>query len=84
MAVEHEHTAVVHVHPDVLRLVDSQIEDAVVQVLHVAGIARAVVIEVIAVEARHTVPGSYPDVAQIVLVEHRDSITAEAVFGREM
>ena len=54
------------------------------QVLHVAGIARAIVIEVIAVEARHAVPGSYPDIAQIVLVEHRNSITAEAVFGREM
>ena len=75
-AVEHEHAVVVHQHPDVLRLVDGQVADAVVQVLDAAAVARLVVVEVIPVEARQTVPGGNPDIAQIVLVEHRYGIAA--------
>ena len=83
-AIQHEHTFVVHVHPDVLRLVDGHVEDAVVQIFDAARVAGLVVVEVEAVEARQSVPGSDPDVAVVILENLGDRIAAESVFGREM
>ena len=49
-AVHHKHSSVVHPHPYILRLVDGQVEDSVVQVLDAAAVARLVIVEIIAVE----------------------------------
>ena len=84
MAVEHEYAVVVHAQPDVLRLVDGHVEDAVVQIFDAARVSGLVVVEVEAVEARQSVPGSNPDVAVVILENLGDRIAAESVFGREM
>ena len=49
--VDDEHAAVVHAHPNVLRVIYRQVEDAVVKVGDVAAIARLVVVEMKTVEA---------------------------------
>ena len=84
IAVQHKHTTVVHVHPHVLRLVDDDVQNAVVQVLDAAGITCLIVVEIIAVVARQPVPGGNPDVAEVVLGDHGDGIAAEPVFCGEM
>ena len=84
MTIQYKHAVVVHVHPDILRLVDDNIEDTVMQVLDITGVACLVVIEFIAVEARQAVPGGEPDKAEVVLADHRHGIAAQAVFGRQV
>ena len=71
-------------HPNVLRLVDNDVKDAVVQVFDAAGITCLIVVEIIAVVARQPVPGGNPDVAEVVLGDHGDGIAAEPVFCGEM
>ena len=51
MAVEHKHTIVVHMHPHVLELVDTDVEQAVVQMFYAAAATHAVVVELVAVIA---------------------------------
>ena len=68
-------------HPHVLRLVDHDVEDAVVQVLNMTGVARLVVIELIAVEARQAVPGGEPNESEVILADHRHGVAAQSVFG---
>ena len=83
-AVHHEHATVVHPHPDVLRLVDGQVEDAVVQVLDMAAVAGLVVVEVVAVESRQPVPGGHPQESVVVLVDARDGIARQPVVCGEV
>ena len=83
-AVQHKHAVVVHLHPHILVLVDSDIEQAVVQVLHTAGATHAVIIELVAVVARESVPGGNPDIAVTILSECGDGVAAQPVFCRDV
>ena len=50
LTVDDEHLAVVHLQPYVLRLVDGNLVDSVVQPTYTTGNTRLVVIEMVAVE----------------------------------
>ena len=78
-ALHDEDSVVVHAHPYVLLTVDAQAEDAVVQVGDVAACSHLVVVEVVAVETRQTVPGGYPDITVVVLFNVGYGVAAQTV-----
>ena len=82
LAVQHEYAAVVHLQPHVLHLVDGHAVNTVVQPLHTAGDTRAVVVEVVSVESRHTVPRGYPHESVVIVMEGRNGVAGQAVVGR--
>ena len=82
LAVQHEYATVVHLQPHVLHLVDGHAINTVVQPLHTAGDTRAVVVEVVSVESRHTVPRGYPHESVVIVMEGRNGVAGQAVVGR--
>ena len=83
-SVEHKDSSVVHAHPDVLPVVNHQVKNAVVQIGYMATVTRAIIVEIIAIEARQSVPCCYPYKSVIVLYHARYRIAAQTVFGREV
>ena len=78
---EHEHSTVIHSHPDVLPLVGDHVDDAVVEQRHLRRTASLVVEEVESVESRQSVPRTNPDISIVVLNDIRHSIATQPVFG---
>ena len=84
LTVQHKHAPVIHSHPDVLREVGRQAVDAVVQIGYVTCVARAVVVEVVAVKSGKTVPGRYPQIAVVVLYDMCDGVAGQSVVCRKV
>ena len=75
MAIDNENAAVIHLQPDVLPLVNGHAVNAVVHALDAAGVSGPVVVEIIAIESRHTIPCRYPDVSVVVMGDVRYHVT---------
>ena len=81
VSVDDEDATVVHLQPDVLCGVHRHGIYAVVQTSDAAGVSRLVVVEIIAIEARHAIPRRYPDVSVVVVRQVRDSVAGQSVVG---
>ena len=82
LTVDDEEPAIVHLHPDILPLVNGCLGNTVVHALDAAGNSCPVGVEVVAVKAHHSVPCAYPHITIVITCNGRNGIAGQSIFGR--
>ena len=81
LTVDDEEAAIVHLHPDILPLVNGSLRNTVVHALDTAGNTCPIGVEIVAVETHHSVPCGYPHVTIVITGNRRNGIAGQSILG---